>query len=274
MIPELFHYVWIGPYADSQSLCYDWDHITPYKLLCWNNKTAKDYVYESIELFGGIDNLSDKSYTYLSDMVRLLILKDYGGVYLDHDIRLVKDIRPLLDADCVLTFQYSNEENEVLGSFPKGKQLKEFVETVYGTVNKSLATVNNCFIAVTPNHYIINKAIELTLENHFRDSTQQYAMSDWGVGPEVFTNIAKDMGFDTNSCNTQTIDSIKILHKRHLHPVHGNSRFRLGNETYAKEIETALLDNDTYAIHLHEHYGVQMFIEKTSVPISVWYKQL
>ena len=276
MIPKDIHYVWIGPYMDSQPYPQLWKNVlTDYNIVQWNNVTAKPYIDQAVNLFGGIDKLKDKSYTYLSDLVRLLILKDHGGVYLDHDIHVIKDFTELLiDMKLVLTYQYDNPNKEKLLSYTKGKLLNDLLNGEYGTYNRVSATVNNCFIAVIKNHEFISKAIDLTLLNHYSPKDGQYAMSDWGVGPEVFTLLANINGFQTNSCLTETINNIRILEKKYLHPLHGLTRYKHGNEVFDLHKENVLKDDTTFAIHMHEHFGVQMFLDKRSKPIQEWYNEL
>lgn len=273
MIPKVFHYLWIGPYQDNVTVHEQWTTLMPsYTKIKWDNDSAKDYIFRAVDLLGGIDTLQDKSFTYLSDLVRLLILKDHGGIYLDHDIEIFKDFTELLDANLVLTYQYNNDNNEELPDYTKGLTLAETVELEYSVLSKTAATVNNCFIAVVPNHSFINSAIDATIKHHFLSKKEQYAMMDWGVGPDIFTSVARAWGFNTTSCQTEIRDDVKILSNNYLHATHGNIRHRLGQEVYEETINQA--KSSAYAIHLHTHTGAKEFKDGEVMPFVDWFKTL
>jgi hypothetical protein len=223
MVPKILHYLWIGPYEDPETAHNDWTKVLPgYNKLIWNNTTARNYIFEAANLLG---NLEGKSFTYLSDVVRLLILRDYGGIYIDHDIVVLKDFSPLIeDCSLVLTYQYANPDNNQLPNYSKGFTLAEVIEKEYSLYDKTSSSVNNCFIAVEKDHRFITSALNITVTHHSLPKENQYAMMDWGVGPDVFTLIAQQYGFNTTSCLTETIDNIRILSSEHLHAVHGNIR--------------------------------------------------
>lgn len=271
MVPKILHYIWIGPYSDPLDCISTWNVTMPnYKLQVWDNSSSIFYIQKAVDMLGGIKNIEDKSYTYISDLMRLLILKDYGGIYLDHDFLILQDFDCLIKNDLTLTFQYKNEGLKPK-KFTKGKSLLEIVETEYRDILFNYATVNNCFISSCSNNFFIDMAIELTLKNHFAPKEEQFGMSDWGVGPEVFTRVAESLGFDVVSCSTQRLNDVTILDNSFLHPVHGIQRTINGPEYYESIVENAKLNPNTYAIHLHDHFGVDMFMNKEHIPLSEWY---
>jgi mannosyltransferase OCH1-like enzyme len=268
MIPKLFHYLWIGPYHDEVTVHEQWTTSMPdYTKVIWDNNSAKDYIFRAVELFG-LNTLQNKSFTYLSDLVRLLILKDHGGIYLDHDVEIYKDFTELLDTNLVLTYQYNNDNNELLPNYTKGSTLAEIIEKEYSIFAKTSSTVNNCFIAVVPNHPFIDSAIEATLEHHFLPKDKQYAMMDWGVGPDIFTQVADSWGFNTKSCKTEIRKDVKILSNNYLHAVHGNIRSRLGRDIYEDCVKQA--KQYAYAVHLHTHTGAKQFKNNETIPLVDW----
>ena len=45
---------------------------------------------------------------FVADYVRVKILYNYGGIYLDTDMEIIKDISPLLDTDMFLGYENEN----------------------------------------------------------------------------------------------------------------------------------------------------------------------
>ncbi|HDU8579807.1 TPA: hypothetical protein RG679_004523 [Vibrio diabolicus] len=102
MIKKVIHYVWIGS-ADKpdfvNSCIRNWKLTLPeYQFIEWNEQNLNmeqilsecDFVKLCYE---------KKLWAYVSDYIRLKVLYEYGGVYLDTDITLEKDITPLLDTE-------------------------------------------------------------------------------------------------------------------------------------------------------------------------------
>lgn len=275
-IPKIFHYVWVGPYPDSCDYVNSWCDTQPESvLLKWtnNNPLTKEYIDECIFLFGGIETLSNKGMTYISDLFRLLILRDYGGIYIDHDFILLKNFSNLLiGKSLALTFQYDPSNYTKLISHKKGSTMSQIVEQGYDKFEYRKETVNNCFIAVTPNHPLILKAIKLTVNNHFLHQSQQYPMSDWGVGPSVMTQIISELGLDTSKSLTVSNNDVIVYERNFFHPLHGLERHQIGKDNYERKIEKLINDKNAYAIHVHEHFGASLFIDKKLILFPEWYE--
>ena len=277
MIPKIVHYLWFGPYQDSCPYVNDWGSKLPgYEIVKWSNDhpDLKKYIDESISLFGGLETLSEKSMTYLSDMVRLLILRDHGGIYLDHDIIVIKDFSELIESKkCVLTFQY--DPADLKHSHNKDTNMTTAELLTFGGGYKchkySSRTVNNCFIAVEPNNPVILRAIELTAANHFKNGEDQFVFSDWGVGPSVMTVIARELGLDPTHSTTIENDALLVYERSLLHPVHGAQRHELGRDVYEEKINDIIKKELSYAVHFHEHFGVSMMMEKRLIFFPEWY---
>lgn len=274
----VLHTIWIGPYEKPNYSYVDtWVHTNNnFKINIWNNSSndIKNYIEEAIYLFGGLDSLENFAITYICDLVRLLILRDHGGIYLDHDIMLVKNIQPLLkDVDMVLTFQFDPEcrvNNTVL---PLGFKLKDLVNYGYtDIVYEEASTINNNFIATIPNHPIVITAIDKILNNHKKSPEEQLPQSDWTVGPRTLTASVKQFGVDTEYSNTINVNGVKIYHKDVLHPLRGSDKLKLGKEQFFKKVQELSKCETTYGIHICEHFGTSLFLNKKIIPFVEWYK--
>jgi len=79
--------------------------------------------------------LSTARTNHRSDLIRYLLLAVYGGVYLDFDTLVVKEMKPLLDVDFFVARQkkdlWGNEINgAIMGSSKNGVEVKECISRV------------------------------------------------------------------------------------------------------------------------------------------------
>lgn len=103
-IPKIIHYVWVGE-KEKDDLFYacleSWQkHLSDYEIMEWNEKTfdvSSNYQVQQA--------LEQKNYAYASDIIRVWALKEYGGVYFDTDLLIVKNIDTLLDNDLFLGYE-------------------------------------------------------------------------------------------------------------------------------------------------------------------------
>lgn len=101
MIPKIIHYVWINEdprMPEKQKECIkSWRNLMPeYKLEFWDYNRCKDLRIKFID-----DAIKAKKYAFATDVVRAVALYNYGGLYLDTDILLYKDLTPILNSSFV-----------------------------------------------------------------------------------------------------------------------------------------------------------------------------
>ena len=143
-LPKIIHYVWFGrgKHSKLQKKCMrSWKKYCPdYEIKVWNEdnfdiEKAPIYVQEAYE---------EKKWAFVSDYVRLWALYNWGGVYLDTDAEILKDISHLLDNDAFLAFECSDMVNTgVMGCCKDDKILKEmliFYESLHFDKNAPIVT--------------------------------------------------------------------------------------------------------------------------------------
>lgn len=94
-IPKIIHYCWLSEDSFPKDIaCYieSWKRILPeYELILWDlNKDhlgEKPWVKQAFEA---------KKYAYASDYIRIYALHQYGGIYLDTDVEIIKKFDNLL----------------------------------------------------------------------------------------------------------------------------------------------------------------------------------
>ena len=107
MIPKVIHYCWFGGKPKSKLIekCIEsWKKFCPdYEIKEWNEEnfdvSMNDYVKEAYEA---------QKWAFISDYARLWIIYNYGGIYLDVDVELIKSLDIILDNSCF--FACENED--------------------------------------------------------------------------------------------------------------------------------------------------------------------
>lgn len=96
MIPKVIHYCWFGRGKKSKLIkkCIDsWKEFCPdYEIIEWNEDNF------DISICPYVKGAYEKGkWAYVSDYARFHILNEYGGIYLDTDVQLVKPIDALIE---------------------------------------------------------------------------------------------------------------------------------------------------------------------------------
>lgn len=115
MIPKVIHYCWFGgnPLPKLAQKCIkSWKKYCPaYTIICWNESNydisaAPLYVRQAYEA---------KKWAFVTDYVRLQVVYDHGGIYLDTDVELIKPLDSLLDHKAYFGFEDHEHINTGLG---------------------------------------------------------------------------------------------------------------------------------------------------------------
>ena len=104
MIPKHIHYCWFGgnPLPELAKHCIaSWRKFCPdYEITEWNEQNfdieMNAYVKEAYE---------NKKWAFVSDVARLYALVNYGGIYMDTDVEVVKPLEGLLQYEAVSGFE-------------------------------------------------------------------------------------------------------------------------------------------------------------------------
>lgn len=104
MIPKIIHYCWFGrnPLPNSAKRCIEsWRKKMPdYEIKEWN----EDNFNVNIIPFT-CEAYSVKKYAYTSDYARLWIIYNYGGVYFDTDVEVIRPINDILMKGPFMAFE-------------------------------------------------------------------------------------------------------------------------------------------------------------------------
>ena len=96
MIPKIIHYCWFGgkPLPDTALKCIaSWRKYCPdYTIKEWNETN-----YDVNKICYTAQAYQAKKYAFVSDYARFDILYEYGGIYFDTDVELIKPIDSLIE---------------------------------------------------------------------------------------------------------------------------------------------------------------------------------
>ena len=108
MIPKVVHYIWLGKKPK--------DKLTEVCLLTWKDKMPDYQFIEWNEDNLDLDKISKENkyfaecrkrnlYAFMADYLRIKLLYEYGGIYIDTDVQAIKPMTPLLDKDLILGYE-------------------------------------------------------------------------------------------------------------------------------------------------------------------------
>ena len=122
-IPKVIHYCWFGKNkmpALAEKCIESWKKYCPgYKIVCWNEDnfdiTENRYAKEAYDA---------GKWAFVSDYVRLKVLYDEGGIYLDTDVELLKPLDNLIEEYGYMGFDDNGLVSTGLGfACKKGNEL-------------------------------------------------------------------------------------------------------------------------------------------------------
>lgn len=169
MIPKVIHYCWFGggEKPDYALKCIEsWKkHCPDYEIKEWNETnydvTKNKYMREAYE---------EKRWGFVPDYARIDIVYQYGGIYLDTDVELLKNFDSVIDNESFFGFERSGEAYQInLGSgfgSAKGndflKQIRDYYENcsfrnIDGSLNLTPSPIINSQTFVESGYVLNNK---------------------------------------------------------------------------------------------------------------------
>ncbi len=121
MIPKVIHYCWLSgdPVPENLQKCMEsWKRIIPdYEFVKWDfsrfDRTGSIWVQEAFE---------NKKYAFAADYIRLYAVYNYGGIYMDMDIEVLKRFDDLLVHPYMFAVENENATGIEAGCFGAEKK--------------------------------------------------------------------------------------------------------------------------------------------------------
>ena len=138
MIPKTIHYCWFGrgekPRLAKKCISSWRKHCPDYQIIEWNEDNydiaaAPLFVRQAIE---------NKKWAFATDYVRLKVIHDHGGVYLDTDVELLKSLDGFLQDHAFFGFEYEGDKYRINSGLGFGAEkntqiLRDLMETYEST---------------------------------------------------------------------------------------------------------------------------------------------
>lgn len=125
-IPKIIHYCWFGRNekpAIIKKCIKSWKKYCPdYQIIEWNEDNfdvnSVPFCQQAYEA---------KQWAFVSDYVRLKVLLDYGGIYMDTDVELIRSIDAMLPLGCFIGFQHEQfvSNGLIVGAEPHNAFIQE-----------------------------------------------------------------------------------------------------------------------------------------------------
>lgn len=189
-IPKIIHYCWVGGNPKPKSVLYcieSWKKYCPdYEIKEWNESnydfTKNVYMKQAYE---------SKKWGFVPDYARLDIIYEYGGIYLDTDVELIKNLDDMLNYNSFFGFEDTGEGDYFVacglgfGAKPHNqliKELRDYYNSITFTNKDGLLN-----LMPAPRHNAsIFKKYGVLMNNSFQDFENNVFFPSDYFCPKVF----------------------------------------------------------------------------------------
>ena len=220
---KIIHYCWFGPRPLSKLAikCMEsWKKFLPdYEIKLWNEDNfdfnQNVFVRQAYE---------NKKWAFVSDYARLKALSEYGGIYLDTDMEITKDISHIIEDDCFLGVEDSGLVNAaVIGAKQPHNKFIDDLISQYDNLDKF--DIEDIYAMSIPRQ--ITKMLEPLGFDKEKQEIQKFYDGKVVVYPrEYFYPLSydyQDNKFTDNSCMVHRYDAtwasrpekVKLFFRRH-----------------------------------------------------------
>lgn len=158
MIPKKVHYIWLGgkPKDKLTEICLlTWkDKMPDYEFIEWNEENLDlDQIAKESQYFA--ECRKRNLYAFMADYLRIKILYEQGGIYIDTDVQAIKPLDDLLDRDLILGYEECTIDvvNKQIGTgLIAAEKNNWFLEKVYNFYNNNIMNSEMFIIPVIMTH--------------------------------------------------------------------------------------------------------------------------
>lgn len=194
-IPKIIHYCWFGgkPIPESLQQCIDsWKLLKGYRVMRWDESNCSFEENEFVR-----KTHQERQLGYIGDYYRLKALYNYGGIYLDTDVKVCKSFDDLLHYNAFFNFIFDcSIGSAIIGARPGNEFIKHLLElydaTIFGKTpsGKLIEWVGDQLLVngyATSNYYytyyVLKHYPNFRLNNKYQD------MGDFVIFPKEYFEI-------------------------------------------------------------------------------------
>jgi len=172
MIPKIIHWCWFSKKIPTEVQNYvdGWKKLMPdYKIICWN---ADNFDINSIKWVS--QAVEHKKWAFAADYIRLWAVYNYGGIYLDSDVEVIKPFDDLLELPyfmCTEKFPGNFIEVATFGAQKECFWLKDCLDYYKG---KDFVKNGNEF-----DYLVLPKIVTYTLQKKYKPEEIKIFPSDY-----------------------------------------------------------------------------------------------
>lgn len=215
-IPKTIHYIWLGSRSldeVSRKCMKTWEEIlSDYEIIRWGDRECEKiingnkYAKQAYEA---------KKYAFVSDYLRVYILYNCGGIYMDTDVQIFKSIDRFLNESAFTCFEDREHIPTALMASEKGNQWMKCLLDYYSN----------------------------------RDFIDEKGMMDLTTNVVSITNISLKMGFIPNGEEQIFSDGVHIYTKDYFCPI--DTQYK-ANDLFTENTYAAHLYNGSWRSPLRQ----------------------
>ena len=154
MIPKVVHYIWLGgkPKDKLTEICLLTfkDKMPNYEFIEWNETNLDlDKIASENKFFAECKKRN--LYAFMADYLRIKILYEQGGIYIDTDVQAIKSLDPLLDRNLILGYEECTIDvvhKQIGTGFMACEKGNWFIKKVYDYYNNEIMNTKDFIIPV------------------------------------------------------------------------------------------------------------------------------
>lgn len=206
MIPKKIHYIWLGGKSKSkfsESCLLTWKDKNPeFEIIEWNEKNLD---LEAIALKNKFfsECMKRKLYAFMADYLRIKILYEHGGIYIDTDVQAIKPIDELaLKNDELLGYEaYNNLGTGVIGACKNNYFIKQVLDFYDNEIMDSKA-------------YVIPEVMTIVLERIKKQGKRINVFPMEYFSPYNYTETFQDKCITPNTYTIHWFDGTWVENKQ------------------------------------------------------------
>lgn len=200
MIPKKIHYCWFGgnPLPKKAKKCINsWKKYFPdYEIIEWNESNF-DINYNAYTK----EAYDHKKYAFLTDVARLVVIYNEGGIYFDIDVEVIKEYDIL--ENCEAFFGFENDKNIATGLGFGAVKNNSLIKSLLDDYNNKHFVLENGKLDLTPCPIINTKVF---INNGFKVTGEYEFLNGIKLFPKEYFNPYDDsIGKLTKTNNTYSI---------------------------------------------------------------------